>query len=308
LGYWKEEGLEVNLIAVAGSSIAMQMLMTGQVDYASSGLPTYLATRAQTDRVSAYYCVYSRNQFQIAVLADSPIKSIKDMAGKKFGVIDLASASVVYTKAVLQAEGIDPKTVPLLPLSGSPAAVANGLSNGVVDGIAVYDSIVGGARAILSKEIRVIRTPYDDTFRCGLVVAARRDSLKSDPAVAAGIARGIAKATAFALANPSAVIGLHWKAYPETRPGTNNGDPMKASMSELNARLETMLVDRGKGEKWGDIDEKNFETYEKFLLESGEIKKLVPFGEAFDRGLIGKINDWNEMKINEQARNFGSAE
>jgi|SRR5581483_10908177 len=304
LGYWKEGGLDVNVIAVAGSSIAMQMLMTGQVDYASSGLPTYLATRAQTDRVSAYYCVYSRNQFQIATLPDSPIKSVKDMAGKKFGVMDLASAAVVYTKAVLQASGVDPNSVQLLPLSGSPAAVANGLSGRVVDGIAVYDSIVGGVKAILNKDLTLLHTPYDDTFRCGLVVAARRDSIKSDPASAVAIARGIAKATAFARANPKGAIGLHWKAYPETRPGSAVGDPMTASLSELNARLETMLVEREKGEKWGDVGEENFQAYQKFLVDAGEIKKLVPYADAFDRSLIDKINDWDESKVKEQAAGF----
>lgn len=202
LGYWKAEGLDVDVIGVAGSTITMQMILTRQLDFAFPSLPGYLATRAQSDVVSSYYCLYSKNQFRLASMPGSPIRKLPDLKGKRLGVIDLSSAAVIYTRAVLQSAGMSPNDVEFLPMSGSPAAMANGLMQNAIDGFAAFDATVGGIEGLLGIKLQIIETPYDNRVGCGLILAAQRDLLEKDPGVAVGIARGIAKATAFALANP----------------------------------------------------------------------------------------------------------
>jgi NitT/TauT family transport system substrate-binding protein len=304
LGYWKDEGLDVDVIGVAGSSITMQMILTGQLDFAFPGIPTYLATRAQADQVSSYYCLYSKNQYRIGSLPGSRLKTLQDLKGAKVGVTDLASASVVYTKAVLQSAGIDPDTVEFLPMTGAPAAMANGLVQKTVDGFSSFDSTVGGIEGLLDVKLQIIKTPYDDKVGCGLILTTRRDLLDRDPDAAVGVARGIAKATAFALANPEAAIRLHWRTYPETKPTSSGPEAMRAALSEIKARLETMKVDRASGEKWGDVAEPVFQFYQEFLAKSGEIKQVMPFTQAFDRRLIDRINDWDEAAVAKQAREY----
>ena len=306
LGFWEEEGLDVNVIPVAGSSLALQMVMTGQADFAGAGLPAYLAARAQTDDISAYYCVYARNQFQIITLPDSPISTLQDMEGKKFAVASLASAAVPYAQAALRDAGVDPGNVELLAVSGSPSAIANVMTSGTVDGAAVYDAITGGMEAIVGDKLKIIETPYDDKLRCGLVVVGRADFVENNPDVAAGVARGIAKATAFADANPEAAIRTHWETYPETKPGGDEADAMEAALGELRARLATMRVDTSSGAKWGDVSPEAFEAYEQFLADSGELDRVMPAEEVFDASLIDRINDWDEAAVRQRAEEMSA--
>lgn len=302
LGYWEEEGLDVDVIGVGGSSLAMQMVASGQADFATPGLPYYLATREQTDNVTANYCIFAHNQFGIVSMPGSEIKDITDMEGHSFAVTSLASAAVLYAQAAMIEAGVSPDSVELLPVSGSPSALATVLQNGTVIGIAGYDSVNAGAASILDIEMNKLKTPFDDTLKCGLVLATRKDYVEQNPEVAVSIARGVAKATAFAEANPEAAIKLHWQVYPESKQSSAMGDPMKAAMVELNARLDTMVIDWRAGEKWGAPISENLEKYEQFLVDAEKLKVVMPAEEIFDDSMIDAINDWDKDALFEQAQ------
>ena len=51
-------------------------------------------------------------------------------------------------------------------------------------------------------------------------LAVMQQTIDKDPDMGVGIARGIAKATIYALANPDCTRKLHWKHYPATKPSS----------------------------------------------------------------------------------------
>lgn len=305
LGYWEEEGLDVNVEGVAGSNVAMPMILTGLLDFAFPGTPSYLATVAQNREVSAYYCMYPHNQFRIAVQESSPITRLADLKGTRIGVPDLASASVIYARSALRSIGLnDEKDVEFLPLGNQAVSVANGLLRNQVQAFVGFDNNIGGLEA-LSIRMRVIKSDFDAKLGCGMVISAKRSRVENQRRIAVGIARGIARATLFALTNPVAAVQIHWKVYPETKPtAIAESEALQRGVMELKARLETMRVDDTPRKLWGYVPEDTFQFYQQFLYSYQQIKQILPFKEAFNDSLIADINRWDQTAIVRQAREY----
>jgi len=305
LGYWQEEGLDVTVLGVAGSAIAMPMILSGQVDFAFPGTPWYLAVVAENPDVVAYYCLYPHNQFRIAVRENSPFLGLRDLKGAKVGVPDLASAAVVYGKAALRSVGLDPeRDVEFLPVGNQAVQIAYALLRNQIEAFIGFDNNVGGLEA-LGVRIRLLSTEFDKRLGCGLVIATKRSTLANQRRVAVGVARGIAKGTLFALTNPEAAVRIHWRVYPETKPVVAaESEALRRGVMELKARLETMRIDNTPKKLWGYVSEDTFQYYQRFLYTYQQIKRIVPFREAFDDSLIPEINNWDKASIAKQAREY----
>lgn len=107
------------------------------------------ATGQPTKELVDYY------KAMILVKADSPIKTIKDLKGKKLGWQGVTSAAgYVYPGYMLKKEGIDPQTdVQPTQFQGHDKAVI-ALLNGQVDAVGVFQDI----RANMTKD-------YPDAFK-----------------------------------------------------------------------------------------------------------------------------------------------
>ena len=57
----------------------------------------------------------------------------------------------------------------------------------------------------------------------------------------AGVARGIAKATVFGLANPEAAVRIHWKLYPASKP--QSGDDANMGARPLRRAIQKYVED-----------------------------------------------------------------
>ena len=109
LGFWADEGLDVELKYTRGSAIGAQLVMTGQADVVHAGTSVGLMVPVSKGaQMQAFYNMITQNFQMPAVPADSPIKTLADLKGKKLGVIGQATATIPIVKAVLEDAGVDP--------------------------------------------------------------------------------------------------------------------------------------------------------------------------------------------------------
>ncbi len=305
LGYWKDEGLDVEVVGLAGSPDAMRLILSKEVQFGTPGSPAYLATAAQTPDVTAFYNFFPHNQYRIAAPEDSKYKTPADLKGAKIGVPDLSSAAVIYTRAVLKQAGLDDqKDVEFLPMGNSAAQMAAGLQKGTIQAIAAYDNNLGGVEATGLK-MRRIESAFSAKMGGGQVVAALKDTVKNNRQTAIGIARGIAKATHFAVTNPEAAVRIHWKVYPESkRSGVPEEQALKEALAELNARLSSMRVDDTDKKQWGYVSPQTWGDLEQFLFDTQQIKKITLYKDVFDDSLLAEINNWDRGAVAKQAKEF----
>ena len=85
-GYFAEEGLEVEVQAVDGSSQVLQAMSAGQAQIGLPGPAPLLAARARGEDVVFFYNLNPKSIFGIVVREEAPYKQPTDLRGKVIGV------------------------------------------------------------------------------------------------------------------------------------------------------------------------------------------------------------------------------
>src|SRR5215831_2853091 len=86
-GYFKQEGLEIQIDQGDGSATPIPRVASGTYDIGFGDINALIefAARKPEEAPIAVYVMYNRPPFTISVKADSPIKTAKDLEGKTLG-------------------------------------------------------------------------------------------------------------------------------------------------------------------------------------------------------------------------------
>lgn len=300
LGYWEEEGYDVEVLPIGGSLQVVQQMVGGGVEIGQVNSSVVIQSRATNDIPIRAFMTNGVIDWSIAVPEESEIQEVTDLEGKKIGVFNLASGGIPFLKAYLQTNGIDPDTeVELIPL-GFGAPVVQAIRSGQVDAVMYWASANAGfENAGLS-----LRYLFDKDWRSypDFSMAALQPTIDADLEMLEAIARGAAKATVFALANPDCVRQIQWENWPDTKPtGAEEATLIEWDLNSLGAQLETLEAARALNESglWGDTSAEAFGRMQDFLLEAGLIEETVDPSELViaDEGFFERVNDFDHEAI-----------
>jgi NitT/TauT family transport system substrate-binding protein len=303
LGYYEQEGLDVQLLAVGGSNEVAIQLATGNGDVGAASpaqavIGMQEGTSAPLD-LRYFYGAGYHNQWSISVPAASPVKTIAELRGKRIGVTALGSAGTTYGKAYIRSAGLDPdKDVTFIPI-GAGAQAAAAIDQKLVDAIVFWDAayarfeVSGIALRQLKLDEWMQRLP-DISF------LARNDVIRTKPKMVMGFARAIAKALDFTLANPRAAVLITWKLYPENRPAGVERElaiqgGLKISASRIAGYTSPATMD-----KHGLFFAEDWNNLNKFLL----LNPPVPASRMFTNEFIDEVNAYDRAAIIHQAKTF----
>lgn len=144
-GYFKDEGLDVELIPPADPSIVPRLVSTGEVDIGVHYQPNLYLDHAAGLPLMRFGTLVETPLNTITVLADGPIKSLKDLKGKTIGFSVSGFEDAMLTR-MLAAEGVDIKDVTLVNVNFS-------LSPSLIGG--KVDATVGGFRNFELTQMRL---------------------------------------------------------------------------------------------------------------------------------------------------------
>lgn len=295
-GFWKQEGLDVQIIGVEGSSLAVQQVGSGNADFASVGPDVLLAARQHGVPIKAFYAIVPHTIFRLMVPAESALKSAADFKGKTIGIPSTASASYPFSRAILSSAGLDPdKDVHWLTV-GAGAQAALALQRGQIQAMAGWDTMQA-AFENRGMKFRDIKAPFVDQL-LGQVLVAREDFLKQHPETAVAVARGIAEATVYSLAYPEKTLTNHWKLYPQSRPreGTD-AEKMKAGIADLESRLVAMKVADWPKTPYGYIDPASFDKTAELAVKEGQVSGQSAIEGAYTNQWIPEINKFDKARV-----------
>ena len=303
LGYWKEEGLDVMVTSVEGSAAGMQQLAAGNLQIVSLGPEEIVIGREKGVKIKGFYVQARETIYRLVVPADSPLQKVADLKGKTIGVPSLASGSVPFAKALVASVGIDPeKDVKILAVGvGAPGRLA--LQQKTVDCLALWDTLQASIENS-GMQLRRLDLPMVHEM-LGQTLATRDDQVTENTAMLVGFARGVAKATVFALANPEAAVRIHWKMYPETKPQT--GDEAKAlkdALNVFNARFMLQRVDNRPDPRFGIGTLAQWEKLKSIFKDQKLIEGTVPAADLYSAALVDQINKFDRAAIVAQAKAY----
>ena len=300
MGWFKKDGIDVELVPLAGSADCTKTVVTREVVFALPGVEPLAAARAQGVKAKIYYTPYQRNIYGIAVPQDSPIQKITDLKGKTIGVISMGSAGIPVAKALVAAAGLDPDKDITIVAVGEGAQTAAMVRNKSVDALSQFDvqyALVENA----GVNLRLLDTRQIERYPSNGLLALE-ETLKSKRTEAVALARGYAMGTVFAIANPEAAVRILYDVFPQTRPtGKDEATAIKDGTRVIQARITNWKLGSAV-KQWGESSEPNYQAYVEFLHEWHVIKEKVPGKDLITNELIDEINKFDASRITAEAR------
>ncbi len=298
LGYWKVEGLDVEVIGLSGATAGIQQVASGQVDFATVGPDALLVARAKGIKVKAVYTYARKSIYRIVVPEDEAIKTLADFKGKTLGTPDMSAGSVPFARAALSAAGVNPQSDVKWLSVGIGGQAANAFRQKAIEGWAAWDTVIASLENNGFK-FRYIDPPWIDEI-LGNVMIAREETIEKRPDLVVKVARAIAKSSVFGLTNPDAALRNHWKMYPETKPQVVNDDTFRQARRIFDSRFDLTKLEPGV--KWGE----NMPTQWKRLADISIEEDLVPKGfdvnACYTNQFIPQINDFDQKAIEAAAK------
>jgi NitT/TauT family transport system substrate-binding protein len=303
LGWFEKLGITVELVPLPGSGDCAKFVATGDTMFALPSVEPISVMRNQGAKLKTFYTAYQKNVYGLAVPADSTVQTMKDLKGKKIGVIGMASASALIVRALAKEDGLDPDKDISVVVVGEAGQTAALVRSGAVQALSQYDTqyaLVDNAGVKLRRLVH----PSIDKFPSNGFVALE-DTLVKHRKEAIALAQGYAMGTLFSLTNPEAAIRIMWSVWPQTRSTSKSEEAaLKDDMATLNARAASWRYESVGATKWGENIIANYQAYLDWLLANGTIKQAASAKEIIDNSLIDEIGRFDADAVIRAAREW----
>jgi NitT/TauT family transport system substrate-binding protein len=296
MGYWREEGLDVNVFGIAGSIVGVQLLLAGNIDFMSLNGEETLAARARGIPLKGVYTHARTSISRIVVPKNSPAQSLVDLKGKTVGLPVIDGAT--YASAAFKEVGIDmAKDIRLVATgTGAPALLA--LRRGDIAAWISWDTAVA-ALENRGMEFREFRPSYFNEL-IGNVVVTREQLIRDNPDLVVKMCRGIAKSVHFGLANPEAAIRIHWKTYPATRPqGGDEAQLLTEARRIFTSRFQSYALIGT--DQYGMNLAPQWARTAALMRDQGQLAPDADLPSAYTNDHIPPINAWDRAAVAAQA-------
>jgi len=281
-GYFKDQGLDVTIDQGEGSAASITRIMTGAYDAGFGDVNAIIQNAAlhPKDAPVMVYMIYNRAPFALITKADSSIKSIKDVEGKKLGSPAGAAAFKVFS-ALASKNGIDQGKITWLNMA--PNLQEQMLLRDQVDGAAVFSATsymnLVAMKVNPDKDIRWFY--YNDLgldlYSNGVLVS--KQLAHDKPQAVKGLVTAINRALRECIASPDPCIDNLVKHEPLL-----NRDIEKRRMEYTVKTL--ILTPESRKLGLGDVDDKRMERAIAQLKESYGLPRSPKPDEVFDHAFL----------------------
>ncbi|HYF09040.1 MAG TPA: ABC transporter substrate-binding protein [Acetobacteraceae bacterium] len=300
LGFYREQGVEVEFGTAAGSAAALQLVATNQAQLGYVGMETLILAKQRnpTLPVTAVFLQDRGNIYEVVVPEDSPVRSLQDLRGKQIGVANLASGAIPSLRAMLADAGINPQTgVELIPV-GNGAAAATALRAGRVQALSLFRA----QHAII--ETLGFRLRYFTREQPSSALITNSQFLRANRDAMAATLRGVIAGSIFCQIAPQATVREHWRMF--TRPtGVSEEEALARAAyvvrraSELWKRWDDASV------RWGDMTKAQWDAMQAFMVQQSLMERAIDSDTLFTTELIEPINRMDTAPVVARARAAG---
>jgi ABC-type nitrate/sulfonate/bicarbonate transport system substrate-binding protein len=177
-GFFKDEGLDVEVTPYNGAVTAIRALLSRDADIVETGGDTTFLARASGAPVKIIDSMVNKGTDTVVV--DKSIGSFKDLAGKSYAIANPNDTTHVAAKTLAQKAGIDPAKIDFVAIGG-PADRAKALLANKVAGtsltILINQPILD---AIDKNQVKVLTTLAKEFPELPLAYDITRDDLAKD--------------------------------------------------------------------------------------------------------------------------------
>lgn len=301
LGYFAQEGLDVEIQTISTAGQIMQLLTAGRAQVTMTAAVALYTARAQGLPVKAIYNYLRKHATGIAVLESSPIKRPQDLKGKTIGIGSQGSARALDGRAMVRAAGLDPDKDVQWQITGIGMQALIAMQQGRVDALSLWNGTYADMENAGAK-LRYFTFPFQDGL-FSYLVQSTDEYVQKNPEVIVGVGRAIAKTTIFARTNPRAAVRIHLKAFPV--PTAANQDKLfQDALNVMNVNLRDAEMEPGVT-SFGSFKKADWIKGMNYYTELGLLKSKLNVDDLFvSDALNKKMNEFDRAAVEKQAREW----
>ncbi|BAF89892.1 putative ABC transporter periplasmic substrate binding protein [Azorhizobium caulinodans ORS 571] len=281
-GYFKAENLDVTIDQGEGSAATVTRIMSGVYDAGFGDINAVIQNAAvrPAETPVMVYMIYSKAPFALLTKADSPVKSVKDLAGTKLGA-PAGGAAFKLLPLLAKANGLEYGSIAITQVA--PNLQEQMLLQGQVNSIAVFSATsymnLVALKLDPDKDFRWIfySDAGIDLYSNGIMVS--RKLANDSPEAVKGLLRAINRSIRETVENPDAAIALLAAKEPLI-----NKDIEKRRLIYVYKSLIDTPEARQLG--LGDISDARLDTAINLISEAFELPKKPAPAQVFDRAFL----------------------
>ncbi len=217
-GWYREAGMEVEILKGEGSSDAVRRMGTGVVDFAFADLGSLVLGRSRGLKVKALGVVGEKDPSVMISLKSTGIRTPKDLEGKSIGALTASALRDTWPPLAVQ-NNVDVKKVTWVDMPS--AAYVASLMSKKVHAIATYVFTLPGYEVQAKKIGEEVSVLYYadfgvDTYGPGLLTLEQ--TIKDKPDLVRRFVHVSMRGYAWAFENPDEALRLFLKSNPEASP------------------------------------------------------------------------------------------
>lgn len=198
LGFYKDEGVDVEVSQMAGASKVLEAVVGGSADVGGGVYEQTLEMAEQGKAVVAFISLLKSPNF--AILCGKNIHNFADLKGKAIGVTSVGSPSQFYFEYLLEKAGVRANDVSIASIGLNASAIA-AMEHGKVDAAVMFGTAISEYLARHPETTILVDTRTPEGLRAAFGVdnypasclLARREWLDANPEAAQKLARAVRK-------------------------------------------------------------------------------------------------------------------
>jgi NitT/TauT family transport system substrate-binding protein len=214
LGFYKQAGVEVELVRVQQTPSAVAALNSGEGQMANIGFDAALQLEAR-GQMNLKGVISPDKALPFLLVAKKEYTTPKELEGKVFGVARLGSVDYMLSRLVLAKYGVNPDTVQYLAV-GQPAVRATSLVAGRIDATLISIGVWSG---LPDKTGLSVMVDEGDVYKAAPFVTklnvVSEDVARDRSQDVQGVVRGIMMASRAFAADPGVWVDAMQKARPD---------------------------------------------------------------------------------------------
>jgi NitT/TauT family transport system substrate-binding protein len=274
-GYFAANGLAVTFQVGRGGADVAKQVGVGNVDLGGGVGETPIIVRANGLPVRGVALLGGRPIFQVAMRKSVGVKSLKDLKGKKIGVIGYQDSSYYSLLGVIAAEGLSRTDLQIESLG--PAGITQLIIAGSVDGIMATPDWTDD---ITSAGVPLDLFPIDAVFPAmAQAILASDTTVQKKPAVIKGFVSAMLTSIRSCMEDP-AKAAKDYCAFVPQQAGQD------AKIERILRMYVTDVFPTKPPGDLGKFDPQRLATVEKFYVDNKIVETAVPIPDLYTNQFV----------------------
>lgn len=284
-GFWKQLGLEVSVARGSGSGSAAQAVSAGTFDFGMAATPTVIVQAAKKLPITCIGQINYDALMGIGVLAGSPIKSPKELEGKKLGA-SVSSGEYPFLPLYAEKAGFDLSKVQIVQVDSKVRERT--LVEKQVDAIAAFATSTVPSLASLGTDVRFMLFSQVGIQFYGQSLTTQPARLQQDKGLVAAFVQGAMEAIRFSMTNFDEAVDIFLKANSEVAMSSTGKEYARIGLGLTNL---TNLVPEVKDNGFGWADPAKVSTMADLVVKyaAGAGAEKPDVATLFTNEFVGKL-------------------